>query len=102
MARVGVCPVDGRVEEDGSAVAVVGEGRVSRGAAGSGDPAGGGLIARRLLVLEVVVVLAVSFGQSAVYSLVDIVAKLTARKSLNQQSAGLNGSHSARPWLDLT
>ena len=100
---------------------MVGEGRVSRGPAGSlgsagsgggggvgsdglgsGDVAGGGVIARRLLVFEVVVVLAVSFGQSAVYSLVDIVAKLTARKSLNQQSAGLNGSHSARPWLDLT
>jgi membrane protease YdiL (CAAX protease family) len=95
---------------DGSAVAVVDEGSVSgfspqsAGAvAPAGSAAGGAaVIARRLLVFEVVVVLAVSFGQSAVISLVDLVGKLTARKSLNQQSAGLNGPHSARPWLDLT
>ena len=84
-------------------MAVVGEGRVPAVASGPGAVAGGGPgLTRRLLVAEVVVVLAVSFGQSAVYSLVDIVAKLTARKSLNQQSAGLNGSQSSRPWLDFT
>ena len=78
-------------------MAVVEEGR-SPAAAGQAD----GPRWRTLLRLEVLVVLALSFGQSAVYSLVDIAAKLTAKKALNQQAAGLNGSRSARPWLDFT
>lgn len=79
-------------------MAVVDEGRVP----GAWVGPGGGPDWRRLLRFEVLVVLALSFGQSAVYSFVDIVAKLTARKALNQQAAGLNGSASPRPWLDFT
>jgi len=52
--------------------------------------------------LEVVIVLLLSLGQSAVYSVVSMVAKLTAGKPLSQQTATLNPSQSPRPYLDLT
>jgi membrane protease YdiL (CAAX protease family) len=51
--------------------------------------------------LEVVIVLLVSLGQSAVYAVVSLVAKLTAGP-LSQQTATLNPSQSPRPYLDLT
>jgi membrane protease YdiL (CAAX protease family) len=52
---------------------------------------------------EVVLVLAVSLGASAVYSTVSLIAKLTAERPLNQQTATLNPSIAPnRPWLDLT
>ncbi|WP_344669238.1 CPBP family intramembrane glutamic endopeptidase [Catenulispora yoronensis] len=63
-----------------------------------GDPARW----RTLLRFEVLVVLALSYGRSAAYSLVDILGKLTAHKALNQQAAQINTPSSARPWLDLT
>jgi len=47
-------------------------------------------------------VLGLSLGQSAVYSLVTIVARLTASQPLSQQTATLNPSQSVRPYLDLT
>jgi uncharacterized protein len=51
---------------------------------------------------EVLLVLGVSLGYSAVYSMVDLVGKLTAHKALSAQSTTLNASHaSGRPWLDL-
>jgi membrane protease YdiL (CAAX protease family) len=51
---------------------------------------------------EVLLVLGVSLGQSAVYALVSLIAKLTAPTPLNQQATQLNPSFSPRPWLDLT
>jgi membrane protease YdiL (CAAX protease family) len=57
---------------------------------------------RRLLLLEVVVVLAASFGRSGLSAVIDLAGSLTAKKSLPQQQATLNGSYSPRPWLDLT
>ncbi|WP_213451242.1 CPBP family intramembrane glutamic endopeptidase [Rhizomonospora bruguierae] len=58
---------------------------------------------RRRLRTEVLLVLGVSLGASAVYSVVSLAAKLTAGRSLNQQTATLNPSHAPdRPWLDLT
>jgi membrane protease YdiL (CAAX protease family) len=54
------------------------------------------------LRVEVLLVLGVSLGQSAVYSLVTIIARLTAERPLSQQTATLNPSQSARPYLDLT
>jgi len=60
-------------------------------------------LARTLLVVEVVLVLAVSLGRSAVYAVVDLVAAATAPGSLSAQAAVLNGSRAPdRPWLDLT
>jgi membrane protease YdiL (CAAX protease family) len=44
----------------------------------------------------------VSLGQSAVYSIVTIIARLTAERPLAQQTATLNASRApGRPWLDL-
>ena len=57
---------------------------------------------RRLLTAEIVIVLLLSLGQSAVYAVVSLIAKLTAGKPLSQQAAVLNQSQSARPYLDLT
>ncbi|MEV4621856.1 CPBP family intramembrane glutamic endopeptidase [Asanoa sp. NPDC049573] len=51
---------------------------------------------------EILIVLGLSLGQSAVYSVVTIVARLTASAPLSQQTATLNQSQSARPYLDLT
>jgi membrane protease YdiL (CAAX protease family) len=51
---------------------------------------------------EVLLVLGVSLGQSAVYALVSIMARLTAERPLSQQTATLNASRSDRPYLDLT
>ncbi|GAA3752897.1 type II CAAX endopeptidase family protein [Plantactinospora mayteni] len=59
-------------------------------------------LSRRVLGTEVLLVLGLSLGQSAVYSAVTIVARLTADRPLSQQTATLNASQSARPWLDLT
>ena len=58
-------------------------------------------IGRRLTV-EIWIVLGLSLGRSAIYALVDIVARLTAGPPLAQQTATLNASQSPRPYLDLT
>ncbi len=57
---------------------------------------------RRRTGAEIWIVLGLSLGQSAVYALVNIVARLTAETPLAQQSATLNASRSERPLLDLT
>jgi CAAX protease family protein len=57
--------------------------------------------ARRLRI-EVAIVLALSLGASAVYSIVSIIARLTDERPLGEQSAALNQSRSAREWLDFT
>ena len=54
------------------------------------------------LRIEVLLVLALSLGQSAVYAVVSLTAKLTADRPLSQQTATMNASQSPRPWLDLT
>ncbi|WP_244857582.1 CPBP family intramembrane glutamic endopeptidase [Agromyces archimandritae] len=51
---------------------------------------------------EIVIVLGLSLGASAVYSIVSLVAKLTAGPPLGQQSTALNASRSEREWLDAT
>ncbi|HEX7744402.1 MAG TPA: CPBP family intramembrane glutamic endopeptidase [Micromonosporaceae bacterium] len=57
---------------------------------------------RRTIGTEVLLVLGVSLGQSALYALVALIARLTAERPLSEQTATLNASLSARPWLDLT
>ncbi|MFF4891846.1 CPBP family intramembrane glutamic endopeptidase [Micromonospora chersina] len=59
-------------------------------------------VSRRTLGTETLLVLGLSLGQSAVYALVSLVAKLTAAGGLSKQTASLNNSVSARPYLDLT
>ena len=57
---------------------------------------------RSAYTAEIVLVLLLSLGMSAVYSVVSLAAKLTAGKPLGQQTATLNPSLSPRPYLDLT
>jgi membrane protease YdiL (CAAX protease family) len=57
---------------------------------------------RRRLTAEIWIVLGLSLGQSAVYAVVNIAARLTAGTPLASQSTTLNASRSARPYLDLT
>lgn len=57
---------------------------------------------RPLLTTEIILVLLLSLGQSAIYAVVSLVAKLTAGKPLSEQAAVLNQSQSPRPYLDLT
>ncbi|GGF26970.1 CPBP family intramembrane glutamic endopeptidase [Subtercola lobariae] len=51
---------------------------------------------------EVIVVLALSLGASAVYSIVQLIDLLTRPTSLGSQTATINQTQSARAWLDLT
>lgn len=51
---------------------------------------------------EVAIVLGLSLGASAIYSIVDIAAALTAGKPLADQSTSINPSLSPREWLDFT
>lgn len=56
-----------------------------------------------VLSREVLLVLGVSLGASAAYSIVSFIAKLTAATPLSQQTTTLNPSQApGRPWLDLT
>lgn len=57
---------------------------------------------RRRVGAEIWIVLGLSLGKTAVYSVVSIVARLTAGTPLAEQTATLNASRSERPWLDLT
>lgn len=52
---------------------------------------------------EVLIVLGISLGQSAIYSILSILDRLTQHRALNQQSSSLNNSVTPdRPWLDLS
>ncbi|MCC6497538.1 MAG: CPBP family intramembrane metalloprotease [Propionibacteriaceae bacterium] len=52
--------------------------------------------------IELLLVLGVSLGQSAVYSILSIIEKLTRNVPLNQQTTTMNNSVVPdRPWLDL-
>ena len=57
---------------------------------------------RARLRWEVAIVLGLSLGASAVYSVVSIIARLTAGTPLSRQSAALNASQSPKEWLDFT
>lgn len=51
---------------------------------------------------EILLVLGVSLGRSAVYAVVSLIAALTLTTPLSQQQVALNPPLSPRPWLDLT
>lgn len=57
---------------------------------------------RRRTIAEIWIVLGLSLGQSAVYSIISLTVKLTADTPLAQQRATLNASRSAREYVDLT
>ncbi|GAB4077369.1 CPBP family intramembrane glutamic endopeptidase [Nostocoides australiense] len=59
-------------------------------------------LSRRHLVLETWLVLGVSLGASAIWSLLRIIDRLTVHVALNQQTTSMNNSVTPdRPWLDL-
>lgn len=57
---------------------------------------------RRQITAELLIVFALSLGASAVYSLVSLIAKLTAKAGLAGQTTLINGSMAQREWLDAT
>ncbi|MFH9297807.1 CPBP family intramembrane glutamic endopeptidase [Streptomyces sp. NPDC017520] len=60
-------------------------------------------VSRRISRSEVLLVLALSLGASAVSSLISFVGSLTKPGGLKDQAATLNGSYAPdRPWLDLS
>jgi hypothetical protein len=66
-------------------------------------PATSSPLSRRLMVVEVVLVLALSLGRSGIYALVNLLESATAPGALSSQKAVLNGSLApGRPWFDLT
>lgn len=52
--------------------------------------------------IEIAIVLALSLGASALYSVVSLIAKATAPNGLAAQTTSLNGSLARAEWLDLT
>jgi len=56
----------------------------------------------RRITAEIWIVLGLSLGQSGVYAVISLIAKLTAGPPLAAQSTALNVSQSPRPLLDLT
>ena len=56
---------------------------------------------RRRIRVEILIVLGLSLGASAVYSIVSIVNSLTLAKPLSRQTATLNGSLSSREVFDF-
>ncbi len=59
-------------------------------------------VARKRVVWEILLVLGVSLGASAVYSVVSIISRVTSETPLGDQVTTLNPSRSPRPWLDLS
>lgn len=58
--------------------------------------------ARQRPGLDILLVLGVSLGQSAIYSILSIINKLTYEVPLGQQTTTMNPSYTPdRPWLDL-
>ena len=51
---------------------------------------------------EIAIVLGLSLGASAVYSILAIIARLTDTTPLAKQTATINGSQSTREWLDFS
>ncbi|MFI9308579.1 CPBP family intramembrane glutamic endopeptidase [Streptomyces triculaminicus] len=67
-----------------------------------GGPSGGTGLSRRTLRAEILIVLALSLGASALSSLISFVGAATRPGGLKDQAATLNASHApGRPWLDL-
>jgi membrane protease YdiL (CAAX protease family) len=66
------------------------------------EVAAGSRIDRRRAAWEILLLLGVSLGESAIYSLLRLVERLTRNVPLAQQTSTLNASATPdRPWLDL-
>ncbi|PFG40004.1 membrane protease YdiL (CAAX protease family) [Georgenia soli] len=93
-------PVDDRTTPAGTDAVVTDAAPRDAGAGETTTYSAGRLRSR--LRAEVLIVLGLSLGQSAVYAVVNIVARLTLETPLGQQSTAMNPSRSTRPYLDLT
>ena len=58
-------------------------------------------LSRRNLVAETVLVLLLSLGASAIYSILDIMRRLSSTVSLGQQTSNLNTQEAPQTWLNL-
>lgn len=59
-------------------------------------------IDRKPLFFEVLIVLSLSLGASAIYSVVALIAKLLSPAGLGAQVTKINGSMARAEWLDMT
>ena len=73
----------------------------AQGAASAVDHQGWGTKSRRRLITEVLLVLGVSIGQSAVYSVVSLLDKLS-RAPISQGTSTLNAVRNNREFFDFT
>lgn len=73
----------------------------STGAASGAAPAPSGAAVRRRLTYEVWLVLGVTVLSSATYAVLNLIDRYTIDVPLGEQSATLNPTLNARPWLDL-
>ncbi|TWE10443.1 CPBP family intramembrane glutamic endopeptidase [Rudaeicoccus suwonensis] len=55
----------------------------------------------RMIVIETVLLLLVSLGSSAIYSILSIIRALQSNVALNQQTSSLNNAQASQSWLDL-
>ena len=63
----------------------------------------GSTLDRTRLGVEIIIVLGISLGQSAIYSILRIIERMTRAVPLAQQTSTLNASATPdRPWLDLS
>ncbi|MCL2785308.1 MAG: CPBP family intramembrane metalloprotease [Propionibacteriaceae bacterium] len=57
---------------------------------------------RTFVILEILIVLGISFGRSAISSIISIIERLTRGQPLSEQTTGMNQSVTPdRPWLDI-
>ena len=84
------------LDQNSSELAGVGPGASEGSAASTSAPSS------RRLTAEIWIVLGLSLGQSAVYAIVEIIARLTEGTPLAHQSVALNPTRAVRPYLDLT
>ncbi len=75
--------------------------RVRSGPANLCDVDGVGVVSRRTLGTEVLLVLGVSLGASAIYSVLEILQRLAAAQPLSAQASQLNASQAPNHWIDL-
>lgn len=60
-------------------------------------------LGRGWILVEVAIVLGLTLGKSAIYSILSIIDMLTQPKKLEEQTTSLTGTYAQeRPWLDLS
>jgi membrane protease YdiL (CAAX protease family) len=59
-------------------------------------------MAKLRIQIEILTVLALSLGASAVYSIISLLSKVTAENGLSSQTATINRQLSDREWLDFS